>query len=598
MEQQRASAQVLRLISSSSGDPKPVFAGILAGAVRICDADHGAVNRWDGEALQLIATHNMPASYVELRRQMPYRSGQHSASGRMLAHRRPVHIVDLVKEQAYLEGNPATVAAVDRAGVRTVLAVPMWKEDELVGSFSLGRTQVRPFTDRQIEIVQDFATQAVVAVENARLFEELREAVQQQAAAAEVLKIISRAPFELQTVLDTVLELAVRLCDAELGALHPNRANFRAFAIYGGPEGHKDVARTVLFEPDQGSVMGRTAMEGKPVQVVDVLADPDYRLQQAQLTLGYRTVLGVPLLREGNPIGVIVLMRSTVRAFTDKQIELVQNFAAQAVIAIENMRLLDELRERTDDLVRSVKELQRERDNKLMNLEAMAAAISHEIRQPLASIAANGGAALRFLGHAPPNLVEVRAALNRMVGDSHRAGHVFDNIRALFGKADVGLEPVDVGELVHGVLSGLRRDMQDRRITLAVDLAPGLPPVLGHRGQLHEVLLNLVRNAIEAMDFVDDGVRTLKVSAALEGENEVSVTVEDSGPGIDPKQLRSIFDAFVTTKSHGMGLGLALCRMIVERHAGQLSALPARPRGSVFRVVLPSARALAAETVL
>ena len=341
-EQQQATTEMLRLINSSSGDLEPVFASILASAVRLCGADNGAVHRWDGDALHLIATHELPAVYVELRKQTPHRPHQHSASGRMLASKSPVHIVDLAADRAYLEGNPPTVAAVELAGVRTTLAVPMAKEKELIGSFTVGRREVRPFTDKQIAIVQNFAAQAVIAIENARLFQELRETLQQQAAAADVLKIISRSTFDLQAVLDTLLELAVRLCGADLGAVHPQRENFRAFAIYGGPDTHREVAGSVLFEPDRGSVMGRTAMEGKPVQVADVLADPNYTLREAQQKLGYRTVLGVPILREGRPIGVIVLMRFTVRPFTDKQIELVQNFADQAVIAIENMRLLTE----------------------------------------------------------------------------------------------------------------------------------------------------------------------------------------------------------------------------------------------------------------
>jgi signal transduction histidine kinase len=411
--------------------------------------------------------------------------------------------------------------------------------------------------------------------------------LRQQSAAADVLKIISRSTFDLQAVLDTVVELAVRICGADFGAVHAEQAKFRAFAIYGGPASHRQLAGTVLFEPDPGSVVGRTAMEGKPVQVADVSADPNYELHEEQKELGYRTVLGVPLLREGEPIGVIVLMRSTVHPFTDRQIELAQNFADQAVIAIENTRLLSALRQRTDALGHTVVELQRERNNKLMNLEAMVASISHEVRQPLASIASNGGAAIRFLGRAPPNLEEVRSALNRMVGESHRASQVFDNIRALFGKTDQGHESIDVSGLVRGVLSGLQGELDEHQITAGVDLPADLPAITGHRGQLQEVLVNLIRNAIEAMHADTDNRRALHVSLRPHGADKVIVAVEDSGPGIDPKHSASIFDAFITTKAKGMGLGLALSRMIVERHGGQLSVSSAQPRGSIFRLVLP-----------
>src|SRR5499427_295039 len=585
-EQQRATTEVLKLIGSSSTDPQLVFANILASAVRLCDADIGLINRWDGDALHLVATHNMPQTFIERRKQSPYRPHQHSPTGRMLATRRLIHIVDLAVDQAYLERNPPTVAAVEIAGVRTVLVVPLWKDKELIGSLLVGRKEVRPFADKQIEIIQNFATQAVVAIQNAELLHELRETLRQQTAAADVLKIISRSAFDLQAVLDTVVELAARLCGADLAAVHPNRAYFRAFAIYGGPASHSEVASNVVFEPGRGSVMGRVALEAKPVQVADVLADPEYTLHEAQRKLGYRTCLGVPLLREGHPIGVIALTRFTVRPFTDKQIELVQNFADQAVIAIENTRLIAELRQRTDQLGRSVTELQRERNNKLMNLEAMAASISHEVRQPLTSIATNGSAALRLLEHMPPNIERVRSALNRMIGGCDHASQIFDNIRALFGKGDAGYEPLDVNDLIQGVLSTVQGDLDDHGITTSVRLTEDLPKITGHKGQLEEVLLNLVRSAIEAMQTDKNDHRVLRVSSQSGGD-KIIVAVEDSGPGIDPDQAENIFDAFVTTKSHGMGLGLALCRMIIVRHSGELTASPAKPRGSIFRIGLP-----------
>ncbi len=586
-EQQRATTEVLKLISSSSGDPQEVFANILASAARICDADNGAINRWDGEALHLVATHNMPRAFIELREQSPYRPLRHSPSGRMLATGRLVHIADLAANETYPDGSPPPFAGV--AGIRTMLAVPLLKDSELMGSFVVGRKEVRPFADKQIEIVQNFAAQAVVAIQNAQLLHQLRETLRQQSAAADVLKIISRSAFNLQAVLDTVVELAARLCDADQAALLPNRAYFRAFATYGGPASYREAVGNVVFEPGRGSVLGRVALEAKPVQVADVLADPEYTLHEAQLKIGYRTVLCVPLLREGTPIGAISLMRLTVRPFTDKQIELVQNFADQAVIAIENTRLIAELRQRTDQLGRSLADLQRERENKLMNLEAMAASIAHEVRQPLSAIAANGNAALRFLGRTPPDDKEVRSALSRIISDSHRASQVFDNIRALFGKADKGHELIDVNEIILEVLRTLRGELQDRVVTVRTELTSQLPVVMGHRGQLQEVLLNLVRNAIEAMDAIKDGRRVLQVRTERQDDrDEIIVAVEDSGPGIAPEKLDGIFDTFVSTKPQGMGLGLAICRMIINRHGGQLSAASGKRRGAVFQFILPT----------
>jgi signal transduction histidine kinase len=239
-------------------------------------------------------------------------------------------------------------------------------------------------------------------------------------------------------------------------------------------------------------------------------------------------------------------------------------------------------------LARSNVTLQRERNNKLMNVDAAVASISHEMRQPLMAIAMNGETALEFLEQTPPNHEELRSVLNDMIDESHRAGHVLDDIRVLFKITDQGHEPINVNEIALEVLRILRGELEEHGITTRVDLTPELPRVMGHGGQVREVLLNLVQNAIEAMNAVKDGSRVLRVRTESHDGDGITVAVEDSGPGIDPEKLEDIFNAFVTTKSQGMGLGLALCRTIIERHGGQLSAWSSQKRsGALFQFTLP-----------
>jgi PAS domain S-box-containing protein len=231
--------------------------------------------------------------------------------------------------------------------------------------------------------------------------------------------------------------------------------------------------------------------------------------------------------------------------------------------------------------------LERERENKLMNVEAITASIAHEVRQPLAAIAANGSAALRFIGKAPLDLDEVRAILHRMVNDCGRASEVFDSIRALFRKVDQKRQPIDVNEITLEVLQSLHGELRDHGVTPHTHLASELPLVEGARSQLQQVVSNLVHNAIEAMDSTTDRSRVLRVRTELQGRDAIIVAVEDSGPGIDPKRLDSIFDAFVTTKADGLGLGLAICRRIVEVHGGRLSAFSDGKNGARFQFLLP-----------
>src|SRR5581483_7544068 len=389
LEQQTATSEVLQVIASSPSDQEPVFRAMLEKAVRICQANFGNMYLFEGGVLRLAAAHNTPSALVEARRRVQHRPEANTPTGRAARTGQAVHVPDLKADQAYAEHEPAAVTAVELGGIRTLLAVPMLKNQQLIGTISIYRQEVRPFTDKQIELVKSFASQAIIAIENARLFEaeqaskrELQESLAYQTAISDVLNVISRSPHELQPVIDAITRTAAELCNADYAHFRILRDGaYHVAANYGHDE--RTLARMIETPilPGVGSVAGRAALECATVHITNTMDDPAGTYAK-QVNPRSHTMLCVPLVKDRVVLGVIVLFRKEVVPFSNHQIDLVKTFADQAVIAIENTRLFEEVQARTRELAKTIEDLEIASQHK----SQFVANMSHELRTPLAAI--------------------------------------------------------------------------------------------------------------------------------------------------------------------------------------------------------------------
>src|SRR5262249_15497979 len=334
LEQQTATSEVLKVISSSPGELEPVFNAILENATRICDARFGVLwRRFDDGTARIFSSLGVPSAFAEFLQRGPHRPGPFSPLNRVAKTRQRVHIADFRADQAYLDHDPLAVAGVELGGQRTLVVVPMLKENKLVGMIAIYRQEVRPFTDKQIELVENFAAQAVIAIENARLLNELRErtddlskSLEQQTATSEVLKVISSTPGELEPVFNAMLANATRICEAKFGILQLYEGDgFRAVALHDVPPAYAEWRLKSVLRPGPEHPLGRVARTKQTIHVADILAEPEDARGGLATLAGARTILNVPMLKENQLIGTISIYRQEVLPFTDKQIELVQN---------------------------------------------------------------------------------------------------------------------------------------------------------------------------------------------------------------------------------------------------------------------------------
>jgi signal transduction histidine kinase len=632
LQQQTATADVLKVISRSTFDLQTVLDTLVESATHLCEADHAWVFQRDGDFLRFkssfghgTATHERIRELF-LRREVPIDRG--SIVGRSASEGRVVHVADVLADPEYTWSEAQKIG-----GYRAALGAPLLRDGKVVGVIFVARTRPEPYSAKQIELVTTFADQAVIAIENVRLFEEVQartrdldESLQQQTATADVLKTISRSTFDLQTVLRTLVESAARLSDADKATITRQKGSeFYRAESFGFSDEFMDYVRTVPVKPDRGSATGRALLEGVVIHIPDVALDAEYTFSEAQRLGDFRSLLGVPMMREGVAVGVIVLTRAEPRPFTDKQIELVTTFADQAAIAIENVRLFEEVQQRTLELSRSLEELRAAQDRliqteKLASLGQLTAGIAHEIKNPLNFI--NNFSALsvelidelgEVLAPAPldastredaDELAQMlKGNLEKVVQHGKRADSIVKNMLLHSREGSGDRRAVDINALVSESLNlayhGARAEKRDFQIRLEQDLDPAAGEAEILPQEITRVLLNLISNAFYAAmkRKAENDVNSYEpalVAATRNLGDRVEIRIRDNGNGIPPDVKAKMFNPFFTTKppGEGTGLGLSLSHdIVVKQHAGVIEVDTTPGEFTEFRVVLPRSAA-------
>ncbi len=588
LEQQAAVSDVLKAMSRSPYALDELLQATIDRGTTLCRAKDGLIYLMSGDGLRFFATNSggsPKGSAYELAHPTPI--DRTTAVGRAVVEAGTVHIADVLADPEYQWDIQKVV------GYRTLLAVPIRGANEILGVITFSRHVVSPFSDREIALVETFANQAGIAIENVRLFNETREALERQTATAEILRAISRSPTDVQPVLDAIATSAVRFCGAEDAVVNLLESGVLSTRAHAGPVPAVPSQFRIL-QVDRESVTAQVIVDRKTVHIADLQNDPDHSLgREVAASTGFRTTLGAPLLRQGEPIGAIVLRRRTVQPFTPQQIELVEAFASQAVIAIENVRLFNEIRNKSGEL----EVVNRELATASRRKSEFLANMSHELRTPLnAIIGFSDVLEQRLFGE----LNDRQADYTRDIASSGR--HLLDLVNEILdlskveaGRMELDLSEFALAETIRGALAFVRERAARQGISLSADIPADLGTAVADERKVRQVLLNLLSNAVK---FTPDG-GTIGVRARR-AAGEVQVSVSDTGIGIAPEDQAKVFDEFQQVgkasdrSREGTGLGLTLAKRFIELHGGRIRVESAVSKGTIFTFMIPASPAVLA----